>query len=353
MTYKYKEIVNDLLIWYDNNKRILPWRDIGNPYYIWVSEIMLQQTRVEAVKDYYTKFIHTLPTIKDLALVEEEQLLKLWEGLGYYNRVRNMQKAARVICEKYQNELPDDFNELIKLPGIGTYTAGAIASMAFGQKVPAVDGNVLRIAMRLEASYEDIANSNTTKRVTEELKNIIPNRAGDFNQALMDLGSMICIPKGQAKCESCPISKKCLAYRNSLVDDLPVKSAKSKRKVEEKTVLLIECNGEYLIRKRENKGLLANLWELPNIEGHIQNDRLNQMFPEEKICIESLGNAKHIFSHIEWKMIGYFIKINQHSKLPMELQQGGIWVKIQDIKEIYAIPNAFTAFIPKNESQRF
>lgn len=346
MEYQYKAIIKDLLGWYDVNKRSLPWRDVNNPYYIWVSEIMLQQTRVEAVKEYFYRFILSFPRIEDLASANEEQVLKLWEGLGYYNRVRNMHKTAKILSENYDNKLPIKFNELVKLPGIGTYTAGAISSIAYDTRVPAVDGNVLRIAMRLEASYEDIAYPKTAKRINEELMKIIPKRAGDFNQALMDLGSGVCIPKGNPKCENCPLSLKCLAYKKGLVEVLPIKTLKSKRKVEEKTILLFEYEGKYLLHQRESKGLLANLWEFPNIEGHISINNVKKMFDLEDETIKELGNANHIFSHIEWRMLGYYVNLTSitQNKVKEILSSEHIWADMNEIRDKYTIPNAFNAY---------
>ena len=224
------EFIQPLLAWYDENKRILPWRDKYNAYYTWVSEIMLQQTRVEAVKPYFERFIRELPDIQALAVCPEEKLLKLWEGLGYYSRVRNMQLAAREMVEKYNGRLPDDFSLLISLKGIGSYTAGAIASIAYGEKVPAVDGNVLRVISRITESTEDISRQSVRRKIEQQVSQIMPSDCpGDFNQALMELGAVICVPNGQAKCAECPIAFTCLAHRHDKADMIPVKAPKKAR----------------------------------------------------------------------------------------------------------------------------
>lgn len=342
MTFEHPGIVEVLLDWYDMNKRILPWRDISSPYYTWVSEIMLQQTRVEAVRGYFYRFTKKLPDIEKLADEDEESLLKLWEGLGYYNRVRNMQKAAKIICESYNKQLPKDPKELMKLPGIGAYTAGAIASIAYNVRVPAVDGNVLRIVMRLDGCYDDIADPKTAKRITGELAGVIPERAGDFNQALMDLGAVVCLPSGAPKCADCPIFSCCHAYKEELTGILPVKKTKSARKIEEKTVFLIEYNDKYLINKRENKGLLAGLWELPNREGTITPGQLKELFSSDAE-ISSLGSAKHIFSHIEWRMTGYYIKLNT-PPVDKETFLETVWADKKELEEVYSIPTAFNSY---------
>ena len=268
MNYDYEEVVPYLLKWFDYNARILAWRENPKPYYVWVSEIMLQQTRVEAVKSYFDRFIQKLPDIKALAEVEEEQLLKLWEGLGYYNRVRNLQKAARVIMEQYNGVVPADYEALLKLPGIGSYTAGAISSIAFQIPVPAVDGNVLRVTKRISGSYDDITKESVKKELWQDLITIMPkDRPGDFNQSLMELGATVCLPNGKPLCDQCPVMHLCKAFQKDIVMELPVKPSKKDRRIEEKTILLMEYENNYAIRKREKKGLLAGLWEIPSLEG--------------------------------------------------------------------------------------
>ncbi len=356
MSVKLECIVDKLLIWFDDNKRSLPWRDNPKPYYVWVSEIMLQQTRVEAVKGYFDRFIRELPTVKDLAEAEEEKLLKLWEGLGYYNRVRNLNKAAKVIMEEYDGIIPDDYHMLLKLPGVGSYTAGAIASIAYNKRVPAVDGNVLRITKRLSADFSDISKQKVVKEVEEQIAEIMPLRAGDFNQALMDLGATVCLPNGRPHCERCPVKDHCEGYKQDVCMLLPVKPSKKPRRLEDKTVVVLEYQEKMAINRRGKKGLLAGLWELPNIEGKLTLDELEkrlQQFGVEEYDIELLGRAKHIFSHIEWNMLGYHIYIKkwkrQNKQKPIMQEDGSFlpmpedytWVDRKEISEKYALPSAF------------
>ncbi len=356
MSIKLEIIVDKILTWFDNNKRSLPWRDNPQPYYVWVSEIMLQQTRVEAVKGYFKKFIEELPTVEALADAEEEELLKLWEGLGYYNRVRNLNKAAKVIMEEYDGRIPDEYTQLIKLPGIGSYTAGAIASIAYNKKVPAVDGNVLRITKRLCADFSDISKSKVIKEVEEQISKILPVRAGDFNQALMDLGATVCLPNGRPLCEKCPVKEYCEGYKQDVCMLLPVKPSKKPRRMEDKTVVLMEYEGKLAIHRRDKKGLLAGLWEIPNMEGKIPVDELEkslEQFGIEEFDIELLGRAKHIFSHIEWNMLGYHIMIKKWKKQKKQnpvMQEDGsfmpmpedyTWVDRKQLSEKYALPSAF------------
>lgn len=340
--YNYEKIVEDLLAWYDKYARVLPWRSNPDPYYVWVSEIMLQQTRVEAVKEYFKRFIKALPDVESLANASEEQLLKLWEGLGYYNRVRNMQVAAITIMEEYEGKIPCEYEELLKLKGIGSYTAGAIASIAYGKRVPAVDGNVLRVMKRLAGSYDDIGKASVKKDLEEKLAAIIPERAGAFNQAVMDIGAMVCIPNGQPLCEECPLLKYCEAKKQNIVMELPVKAKKKARRIEEKTVLLIEYQGKYALRKRADKGLLAGLWEFPSVEGKCNRKELGKILKKQnqKLKVEKLGEAVHIFSHIEWDMTGYRITLSE----PIE-ETDYVWVSKEEVQEIYAVPTAFSKYL--------
>lgn len=347
-------IAKALLHWYDKNKRILRWREEPKPYYIWISEIMLQQTRVEAVKSYFDRFVDTLPTISDLAFVEEEKLLKLWEGLGYYNRVKNLQKAAQIIVAEYGGELPPDYKSLLSLPGIGPYTAGAIASIAYQIKVPAVDGNVLRVMKRVEGSYDDITKASVKKQMELDLLPILPDRAGDFNQAIMDLGATICLPNGKPLCEECPLSRYCIAYEKNIMMELPVKPAKKERRKEEKTVLIFRKEGKYAIRKRKEESLLNNLWELPNVSLKMRKSQVKQLceaigYTPSSIC--KLPYAKHIFTHIEWHMTGYLIDIEEETRwlskqdldIPLPIAEF-IWVDAKRIQEEFALPGAFQAY---------
>lgn len=328
-----------LLAWYEEHARILPWRENPEPYRVWISEIMLQQTRVEAVKPYFERFIETLPDVESLAEIDDDRLMKLWEGLGYYNRARNLKKAAQIIMDIYDGQMPSDHEKLLELPGIGSYTAGAIASIAFGIPVPAVDGNVLRVISRVTASYADILKQSTKKWMEEHLKHTMPkNQASQFNQGLIEIGAIVCVPNGQPKCMECPLQSICLAYKEGRIGELPVKTPPKKRRIEERTVCVIEYGDWVGIRKREDFGLLASLYELPNAEGYLSQEELAAYFclePESIVRVETLPEAKHIFSHVEWRMIGYRILLNR------ELPKTCISVKKEEIKTTYALPNAF------------
>lgn len=340
-----KKIQKPLLAWFDANARVLPWRENPTPYRVWVSEIMLQQTRVEAVKPFFERFVAALPDVKALAACPEDELLKLWEGLGYYNRVRNMQSAAQTVVEIYGGEMPADYEKLLDLKGIGSYTAGAVASIAFGIPVPAVDGNVLRVISRVTASREDIMKQSVRKRMEEELKAVMPQgRAGDFNQALMELGAMVCVPNGMAKCEACPLRTLCIAHAENIVMELPKKAPKKPRRIEQRTVLVIKDGDKAAIHKRPKKGLLAGLYELPNLEGHLSDEEVLSYLKEKNLSpirIQKLGDSKHIFSHIEWHMQGYVIRVE-------ELEDGDmgdmIFVEPAQTEEKYPIPAAFSAY---------
>lgn len=337
--YDYGVIVEALLEWYDANARVLPWRSEPKPYYVWVSEIMLQQTRVEAVKGYFARFIKELPDVAALAKVKEDELLKLWEGLGYYNRARNLQAAAKTIMEEYNGRLPEEYKELQKLKGIGSYTAGAIASIAYGKPVPAVDGNVLRVMKRLAGSYDDILKASVKTDLEKALTKIMPKRAGAFNQAIMDLGAMVCLPNGKPLCEECPLQKYCVAYKKNIVMELPIKTPKKKRKIEEKTILVLEYEGKFALHKRADSGLLVGLWEFPNISGKIKKESLMEIVEEENFIVKELGESRHIFSHIEWHMVGYLIHLDKKT------DKDYIWVTREELVKQYAIPSAFSAYV--------
>lgn len=334
------QIPKPLLEWYDRSARVLAWRDDPSPYRVLLSEIMLQQTRVEAAKPYYDRFLQVLPTVRDLAEADEQLLLKLWEGLGYYNRVRNMQKAAKIVTERYGGELPCEFERLLELPGIGVYSAGAIASIAYNQPVPAVDGNVLRVISRITASRKDIGNSAVIREIGEQIRQILPKRVGDFNQALMELGATVCLPNGQPKCETCPVRDLCVANREGIQNELPVKEKKLNRKKEKKTVCLLVCGEQFALRKRPETGLLANLWEFPWMEDMLTMTQCRNLLEEAGAKVEkmtSAGNAKHIFSHIEWQMKGYLIRVSQPYGT-------FVWTDLREAEQRYAIPSAFSAF---------
>ena len=346
MDRELEEIVKPLLEWFDRNARVLPWRDQPTPYRVWVSEIMLQQTRVEAVKPFYRRFMKALPDVQSLAQCQEEELLKLWEGLGYYNRVRNMQIAAQTVIKDYNGKIPDEYAELQKLKGIGSYTAGAVASIAYGKVAPAVDGNVLRVLSRVLLSREDVLKQSVKRSMEERVTAIMPaERPGAFNQALMELGAVVCVPNGPARCMECPVAALCKAYHHGTVDELPVKAPKKKRTIENKTVLVIQDGECTAIRKRPQEGLLAGLYELPNVEGHLSMDEALQKVKEmnlEPLHIEVLPEAKHIFSHIEWRMIGYRIHV---SSLEERKEAPFIFIEKKQSEKQYAIPSAFRAYI--------
>lgn len=340
-----RQIAEPLVNWYRSQKRDLPWRVDVNAYKVWVSEIMLQQTRVEAVKPYYARFLNAFPTIRDLAEAEEDLLLKMWEGLGYYNRIRNMQKAAIQVMEEYGGVFPADYEAIRNLTGIGNYTAGAIASFAFGIPKPAVDGNVLRVISRLTASYEDIMKASTRERVEEELEELIPaDAASDFNQGLIELGAIVCVPNGAPKCEECPLAGICMAHAKGIELELPVKAKAKARRIEEKTVLVFQDGEHIAIQKRPAKGLLAGLYELPNVEGHLSEEEA-VLYSKEiglaPIRIQKLGEGKHIFSHVEWHMIGYKIRVDELEKANTKKL---LFVHPEEIQAEYPIPAAFETY---------
>ena len=341
------EAVDRLLEWYDTNKRDLPWRHTRDPYRIWISEIMLQQTRVEAVKSYYAAFLDAFPTVAHLAEADEERLLKRWEGLGYYSRARNLQKAAKTVMETYGGVLPADEKELRKLCGIGDYTAGAIASIAFGIPAPAVDGNVLRVLSRVTGSREDISLQETKKKQSDALRQVIPtDRAGDFTQSLIELGATVCVPNGEARCGECPLASVCVACREHLTDELPVKAAKKPRRIENLTVLLIRDDNRTVLRKRPSKGLLAGLYELPNLKGHLSEDAVPRAVRDlgfEPLRVERIEDAKHIFTHVEWHMVAYTVRIASEFD-GVRLAESLRLVENEALRKSYAIPSAFSAY---------
>lgn len=353
------KISEPLLYWFDHNKRRhLPWRQSGLPYHVWISEIMLQQTRVETVIPYFNRFIDRLPSIQDLATVDEDELLKLWEGLGYYSRARNLQKAAKIIVKDHGGDLPNNAEELKKLPGIGPYTAGAIASIAFNRQEIAADGNAYRVAARLLA-YEGYLEDLATKRTLEAfLRDQIPaHRPGDFNQALMDLGSSVCLSKGEPICQLCPLADQCLAHQKGIQSTLPRRKPKKARRIEEKTVLVFQDKGNYLLAKRPTTSLLASMWSFPMLDGQLSKDELRDALGIEKdVYIEDLGAAKHVFSHIEWHMEGYLISLEsgKETVLPnltrekvegYDAESAHVWTSYQDIISKYSIPTAYRHYL--------
>ncbi len=350
-------IAEPLLAWYDKGRRILPWREDATPYHVWISEIMLQQTRVEAVKPYYDRFMKKLPDIESLAAAEEERLLKLWEGLGYYNRARNLKKAAQMIVSEYNGIMPDEYQTLLTLPGIGSYTAGAIASIAYGQPIAAVDGNVLRILSRLRLDGRCITDGKVKKAVEEELRGIIPkNRPGDFNQALMELGAMVCIPNGSPKCTECPWRGLCRAEAEGRVAEFPKKAPKKERGIEKRTILVIQDADRVALCKRPERGLLAGMYEFPSLEGHKSEKQVLSYIKRLgflPIKIKKLESAKHIFSHKEWHMIGYAVRVDELERTERRSGDAGlIFIEPAQAKDSYPIPSAFAAYADYMEMKR-
>ena len=322
-----EQIPIPLLEWYRDNARSLPWREDPTPYHVWLSEIMLQQTRVAAVLGYYSRFLEECPDVDSLARLPEERLMKLWQGLGYYNRARNLQAAARQIVEEHGGRFPSDYDSIRALKGVGDYTAGAIASIAFGQPVPAVDGNVLRVVARLTGDGDDISTPAMKAKVTGLLRPIIPLGApGAFTQAMMELGATVCLPNGAPLCHRCPVADRCAAFREGRVDELPVKAKKKARRVEERTVWLLFWEDRVALRQRPAKGLLAGLWEYPD------------SLPEGmNLTEERFGcTAKHIFTHVEWHMTARLAEAAEDS-----LPEGWVWADRRALRERYALPSAF------------
>lgn len=352
------EIIRPLLVWYHSQARSLPWREDPSPYRVWISEIMLQQTRVAAVMPYFERFLRRLPDVSSLAGCNEETLMKLWQGLGYYNRARNLQRAARIIQSEYDGKIPSSFDELLALPGIGRYTAAAISSIAYGGNHPAVDGNVLRVISRLILFPEDILKDSTKRAVENALHAVYPpGQGGDINQALMELGATICLPNGAPHCGRCPLKRFCLALEENLIADYPHKKKKKGRTVEKLTILRLEANGLLAIRKRPGRGLLAGLWEFPNLSGHRTLEEVKAWCQREGyflISQRSLPPARHIFSHVEWDMRGWCLHVGSQRILedsaeyadappdpPGKLQ----WCSPGSIASRYSIPAAFQHYL--------
>lgn len=303
-----------LLQWFYKSKRALPFRETKEPYNIWISEIMAQQTQIDTLIPYYHRFIAAFPDVKSLAAAPEESVLKLWEGLGYYSRAKNLHKAAKVICSEYAGIFPKHYEELIKLPGIGPYTGGAIASIAFKEKVPAIDGNVLRVISRFNNYNGDIANTKVKKAITDWVSKAIPDAPGDFNEGLMELGALICTPT-TPKCMICPERDLCEALKAGTTDELPLKSKKQRQKKLQMEVGIIDMNGSLYLVKRPEKGLLSGLWSFPIIEeekdhpGQAIQQILKPVFPNLPMS-KVLGKSKHVFSHVIWNMTVYYFEID-------------------------------------------
>ena len=346
---KREETTYALIAWYERGHRDLPWRRDPSPYHVWLSEIMLQQTRVEAVKAYYVRFLEAVPDIETLAGTEEERLLKLWEGLGYYSRARNLQKAARVIMEQHGGRMPQTADGLKKLPGIGDYTAAAIASIAFGKRAAAVDGNVLRVMARLRADARDITLPQTKRQVQTELEaHCLPKEdalCGTFNQAVMELGAMVCVPNGTPHCADCPVQKACAAAKEGKQSAYPVKSAKKPRTVEERTVLLLSDHTRVAIRKRAERGLLGGLFEYPSVDGLLSEEALRKLLRKRGVPalrLLRLPDAKHIFTHREWHMRGYLVETEEMEA--GQFDSGLLFADRTDLERVYAVPSAFRVY---------
>ncbi|MEG0755182.1 MAG: A/G-specific adenine glycosylase [Oscillospiraceae bacterium] len=322
-----------LLTWFAQNQRTMPWRSDPTPYHVWVSEIMLQQTRVAAVLDYYRRFMEAAPTVAELDALSEEALMKLWQGLGYYNRARNLQKAAHQIMTDFGGVFPQSYEEIRTLSGVGDYTAGAISSIAFGLPTPAVDGNVLRVVARITGDDGDVTLPPMKQKVTEQLRQIMPvHAAGDFTQAIMELGATVCLPNGPPLCDSCPARDFCVALHTDTIGKLPVKTPKKPRKIEERTVYLLFSENAVALRQRPQKGLLARLWEYPNTLS-------GENPPFEGIPFEFVGTGKHIFTHIEWRMTAVTATVPRFS-----LPEGYVWATAEELSLKYTLPNAFDSF---------
>lgn len=333
-----------VLSWYHKNRRTMPWRENPVPYHIWLSEIMLQQTRVDTAMPYFHRFIEKYPDILALAQSDEEELLKYWEGLGYYNRVRNLRITALSLVENHGGKLPETYVELLKLKGIGEYTAGAIASEAFGEKVPAVDGNVFRVMARLLGVREDIKEKEVVDSLKETVKELLPEEeTGNFNQGMIEIGALICIPNGSPKCGLCPLKEYCTAYEKDLQDEIPKKKKPKEKKIEERTVLILEYDGKYAIRKRPEGKLLGGLYEFPHEEGFYEKNEVEALLKEMNLhpmSIESMKDKKFLFTHIEWRLKAYHIKVEKPSdELLIESRES--------IKEKYTLATAFRDYLDR------
>jgi len=341
--FRILPIAGPLLAWYRGNARKLPWRENTDAYRVWISEIMLQQTRVEAVKPYYERFLNALPDAAALSRVPDETLMKLWEGLGYYSRARSLKAAAQKLMRDFGGTLPASYEELLTLPGIGPYTAGAIASIAYGVPVPAVDGNVLRVLARLSDCDLDIARPDVRKLAGEAAAAMLPpGDPGAFNQALMELGACVCLPNAEPKCLLCPVRGLCAGFAAGTAASLPVKTKKAPRRVEERTVFALWDGERFAVRRRDERGLLGGLWELPNVPGHLSGEALAaQLAAWGAAPIGALARyeRKHIFTHIEWRMRVY--------SLPAALDplpEGWEWAGEQSP---HALPAAFRVCLPR------
>ena len=340
-THRLSLLVAPLLEWFSRNARELPWRADREPYHVWLSEIMLQQTRVEAVKGYYERFLAAAPDVFALAALPEDRLLKLWEGLGYYNRARNLQKCAKELAAR-GGQFPQTKEELCKLPGIGDYTAGAIASICFDQPCAAVDGNVLRVCARFLDDHTPIDDPALKKTLAAALGEVYPaGQCGDFTQALMELGATVCAPNGPPHCADCPVAEHCLARERGTAASLPVKRPKKPRREEARTAFLLRCGERIAVRKRPDKGLLAGLWELPNTQGSLTEAEAGAYLSGlglGDVRLRAVTDGEHIFTHIRWAIRCYTVEC---------ALAGGdfVWVTAAQLRGEVSLPTAFRQFL--------
>ena len=361
MTKRQEQLNNlapALLPWYFANGRSMPWRDDPTPYHVWLSEIMLQQTRIEAAKPYYLRFLKEIPDVASLAAADPEKLHKLWEGLGYYSRVKNLQAAAQQIMEEYGGGFPQEASEIRKLKGIGDYTTGAIASICFDRPAPAVDGNVLRVLSRITGDTRSITDEKTRKEIREELSGVYPaHDRGAFTQAMMELGEVTCIPNGEPDCAHCPCASFCVS-KDGGWRELPVKAPKKERRKEQMTVFLLQCGEKTAVHKRGETGLLSGLWEFPNVPGTLTcEEALAQaeawgcgpapkegdgadagIIRKQTSAATEEKSRTHVFTHVEWEMKCYHVNC---TKMPEIFA----WANIPQIKAQYALPTAFRKFL--------
>ena len=336
-----------LLAWYAANRRDLPWRRTKDPYKIWVSEIMLQQTRVAAVIPYYERWMTVLPDVAALAAADEGALMKLWEGLGYYSRARNLQKAAKIIVNDLGGEFPRSREGLLALPGVGEYTAGAVASIAFGLPVPAVDGNALRLAARAADLRGNVLDPGVKKDIAAAMELAVPPEdPGSYNQALMDLGATICLPSGAPLCESCPLRGLCRARALGIQEQLPLREKKARRRQEALTVFVLVREGKVALRQRPDTGLLAGLWEFPHVPGALEEAAAGEAlaaFGLTALDWRQKLTARHLFTHVTWEMTGYEVLVRGTDTA------GFTWADEAALSAL-AVPSAFRKYLAAAKS---
>ncbi len=348
-----KKFQDSLLAWYRKESRDLPWRRDPSPYNVWISEMMLQQTRVDTVIPYFTRFLTEIPDVRALAGVPDDKLMKCWQGLGYYRRAQNLKKAAQRILERFDGKIPSSLQDLRTLPGIGAYSAGAIASIAFGVRTCAVDGNVLRVMARLSAYSGSLSDPAAKKRMTEITEALLPeNGAGDFNQALMDLGATVCLPNGEPRCPVCPVREMCEVRAKDLVASIPAKEKTKARRIEKRTIFIILCTDRVALRRRGPEGLLADLWEFPNEEGFLsakKAEKILRQWDVEPLQITPAGEARHIFSHLEWRMKSFLVLARGNGASPAPY--GLVFASLQELRQNYSVPTAFRFFLKQAVSR--